>query len=133
MSARVRPIGDKEEGQECAWDADGKSIWQIDRPEIRFGVDNIFGPMDTTRHIYDTALHLLVNKVVAGFNSTIFAYGQTSSGKTYTMQGIPEEPGVITLAVEDVFRAISNCPAREFLCRVSYMEVSVDEGSIWGT
>lgn len=124
----MRPMGEKEEGQEYAWDADGKSIWQIDRPEIRFTVDNIFGPMDTTQHIYDTTLHLLVDKVVAGFNSTVFAYGQTSSGKTHTMQGTPEDLGVITLAVEDVFRAISNCPSREFLCRMSYMEVGAPGG-----
>ena len=41
-----------------------------------------------------------------GINGTIFAYGQTASGKTYTMLGCSSEPGVITLAVEELFQHI---------------------------
>lgn len=44
----------------------------------------------------------------AGINGTIFAYGQTSSGKTHTMIGTPEEPGIIPLAVNDIFDIISD-------------------------
>lgn len=36
---------------------------------------------------------------MGGFNGTVFAYGQTSSGKTHTMMGVPEEPGIVPLAV----------------------------------
>ena len=53
----------------------------------------------------------------------MFAYGQTSSGKTHTMRGTPEEPGITLLAVRDVFGRISSTQDREFLLRVSYMEV----------
>ncbi|KAI8929825.1 P-loop containing nucleoside triphosphate hydrolase protein, partial [Entophlyctis helioformis] len=53
---------------------------------------------------------------------TIFAYGQTSSGKTHTMMGDETEAGVILLAIEHVFRHILQVSA-EFLLRVSYLEI----------
>ncbi|RRT49623.1 hypothetical protein B296_00052282 [Ensete ventricosum] len=58
---------------------------------------------------------------------TAFAYGQTSSGKTFTMSGSEEEPGIIPLAVEDVFRTTKMTTDREFLIRVSYMEIYNEE------
>lgn len=59
-----------------------------------------------------------------GYNGTVFAYGQTSSGKTYTMMGDQESPGVIPRAIEDVFAYIQeNSNQREFLLRVSYLEI----------
>lgn len=67
--------------------------------------------------VFDTIVKPIVDAAVNGFNGTVFAYGQTSSGKTYTMMGTMEEPGVIPLAVEYMFDAISNTPGREFLLR----------------
>ncbi|XP_065281930.1 uncharacterized protein [Dermacentor albipictus] len=58
-----------------------------------------------------------------GFNGTIFAFGQTSSGKTYTMMGNSSQPGLIPLAINAIFDIIQNEPEREFLLRVSYMEI----------
>ena len=62
-------------------------------------------------------------QVVGGFNGTVFAYGQTSSGKTHTMRGSADEPGIIPLAVAEIFDKIHSMQDREFLLRVSYMEV----------
>lgn len=45
-----------------------------------------------------------------GVNGTVFAYGQTSSGKTYTIQGNEREPGIIPLGIEQVFSQIRNVP-----------------------
>jgi centromeric protein E len=58
-----------------------------------------------------------------GINGTIFAYGQTSSGKTFTMKGSSTNPGIIPRALEDVFSIIANTPDREFLLRLSYLEI----------
>lgn len=59
-----------------------------------------------------------------GFNGTVFAYGQTSSGKTHTMHGTADEPGVIPLAVRDVFDAVRRQGSdRDFFIRVSYLEI----------
>lgn len=55
---------------------------------------------------------------------TIFAYGQTSSGKTFTMKGEGKRsPGLIPLAIRDIFNFINQTTNREFLLRVSYMEI----------
>lgn len=49
--------------------------------------------------VYERTTKDIVEKVVGGFNGTVFAYGQTSSGKTHTMMGVPDEPGIVPLAV----------------------------------
>ena len=55
---------------------------------------------------------------------TVFAYGQTSSGKTFTMMGTQENPGVIPQAIRDVFAYIQKTKdKREFLLRVAYLEI----------
>ncbi|KAI8592880.1 P-loop containing nucleoside triphosphate hydrolase protein [Geranomyces variabilis] len=63
-------------------------------------------------------------RIHQGINGTVFAYGQTASGKTYSMMGVNEEPGVIPQAVEDIFTFIREQSGdREFLLRVSYLEI----------
>lgn len=52
-----------------------------------------------------------------GFNSTIFAYGQTSSGKTHTMLGSETSPGIMQIAVEEIFSIIMNNSDRKYLIR----------------
>ncbi|KAL8206873.1 UNVERIFIED_CONTAM: hypothetical protein K2H54_032855 [Gekko kuhli] len=54
---------------------------------------------------------------------TIFAYGQTASGKTHTILGTKRAPGILPMAIEDVFKTICGVPDREFLLRISYMEI----------
>uniref|UniRef100_A0A3Q0RU14 Kinesin motor domain-containing protein n=1 Tax=Amphilophus citrinellus TaxID=61819 RepID=A0A3Q0RU14_AMPCI len=82
--------------------------------------DRVFTADETTSQLYNDIAKPLVVSTVEGYNGTIFAYGQTSSGKTFTMMGSERTPGVIPLAVEDVFQTIKN---KEFLLRVSYMEI----------
>jgi centromeric protein E len=57
--------------------------------------------------VYDASVKKIVRKAVNGYNATVFAYGQTSSGKTHTMRGHAEEAGVIPLAVTDLFEEMS--------------------------
>uniref|UniRef100_A0A3P9C3X0 Kinesin motor domain-containing protein n=2 Tax=Haplochromini TaxID=319058 RepID=A0A3P9C3X0_9CICH len=85
--------------------------------------DRVFAADETTSQLYNGIAKPLVVSTVEGYNGTIFAYGQTSSGKTFTMMGTSRTPGVIPQAVEDVFQSIKNFPKKEFLLRVSYMEI----------
>jgi centromeric protein E len=64
-----------------------------------------------------------VSSVVNGINGTIFAYGQTSSGKTHTMQGGGDSIGVLQLAAEEIFSLIEANDSREYILRVAYMEI----------
>ncbi|KAG0318073.1 hypothetical protein BG000_004353, partial [Podila horticola] len=73
--------------------------------------------------IYNTSVKSLVQSAMEGYNGTVFAYGQTSSGKTYTMSGTQQEPGITPRAVDDIFKHIRENSDREFLLRVSYIEI----------
>ena len=86
-------------------------------------LDNVFTAASKTSEVFDATTRGIIESVVGGFNGTVFAYGQTASGKTHTMQGTAAEPGIIPLAVRDVFTRIDHSEGREFLVRVSYLEI----------
>ncbi|KXN83381.1 Kinesin-related protein 11 [Leucoagaricus sp. SymC.cos] len=73
--------------------------------------------------IYTTIARSHVHAAMEGYNAVIFAYGQTASGKTYTLSGNEEEPGIIPRAMRDVFGFIRQTPTREYLLRCSYLEI----------
>nr|XP_061836796.1 centromere-associated protein E-like isoform X2 [Nerophis lumbriciformis] len=134
VCVRVRPTIEREESVDSDttepvqlfWKADKKSIYQIDdgNSTKSFSFDRVFTAEQTTDQLYQAIAKPLVVSTVEGYNGTIFAYGQTSSGKTFTMMGSGHAPGVIPMAVEDVFQTIKkNCPNKKFLLRVSYMEI----------
>lgn len=66
-----------------------------------------------------------IHRIQTPLPRQIFAYGQTSSGKTYTMVGDDEEgeEGVLQLAARHIFQLIAACPDRDFLLRVSFVEI----------
>ncbi|KAF3442671.1 hypothetical protein FNV43_RR16587 [Rhamnella rubrinervis] len=126
VTVRFRPLSPREirQGEEIAWYADGETIVRNEHnPSIAYAYDRVFGPTTTTRHVYDVAAQHVVSGAMEGVNGTIFAYGVTSSGKTHTMHGDQRSPGIIPLAVKDAFSIIQETPNREFLLRVSYLEI----------
>jgi centromeric protein E len=76
-----------------------------------------------TSQIYKSVVSEIVQSTVDGYNGCIFAYGQTSSGKTFTMTGSRSSPGVIPLAASEVFSHVRKYPEREFFFRLSYIEI----------
>ncbi|KAJ9181209.1 hypothetical protein P3X46_009362 [Hevea brasiliensis] len=126
VTVRFRPLSPREirQGEEIAWYADGETIVRNEHnPSTAYAYDRVFGPTTTTRHVYDVAAQHVVSGSMEGINGTIFAYGVTSSGKTHTMHGDQRSPGIIPLAVKDAFSIIQETPNREFLLRVSYLEI----------
>lgn len=85
--------------------------------------DNVFTTNDKNARVYDAAGKRLVRRVMEGYHGTVFAYGMTGTGKTYSMQGTATSPGMIPLAITDIFSFIRETPQREFLLRVSYLEI----------
>lgn len=68
----------------------------------------------------------LVQGVLEGYNGTVFAYGQTGCGKSFTMQGIPNPPtqrGIIPRSFEHIFEAIDSCENMKYLVHASYLEI----------
>ncbi|TYI65276.1 hypothetical protein E1A91_D09G146400v1 [Gossypium mustelinum] len=126
VTVRFRPLSPRElrQGEEIAWYADGETIVRNEHNQTTaYAYDRVFAPTTTTRQVYDVSAQHVVSGAMEGINGTIFAYGMTSSGKTHTMHGDQRSPGIIPLAVKDAFSIIQETPNREFLLRVSYLEI----------
>uniref|UniRef100_H3DP79 Kinesin-like protein n=1 Tax=Tetraodon nigroviridis TaxID=99883 RepID=H3DP79_TETNG len=100
-------------------------------PRKTFTFDAVYDAGSKQRELYDESVRPLVDSVLAGFNGTIFAYGQTGTGKTYTMQGAwadPERRGVIPNAFDHVFTHISRSQSdKQYLVGASYLEIYLEE------
>ncbi|XP_021738693.1 kinesin-like protein KIN-7D, mitochondrial [Chenopodium quinoa] len=127
VTVRFRPMSDREyqRGDEVSWYPDGdKTVRSEYSPATcAYAFDKVFGPNANTEEVYDVAARPVVKAAMDGVNGTVFAYGVTSSGKTHTMHGDQDCPGIIPLAIKDVFSIIQETPGREFLLRVSYLEI----------
>uniref|UniRef100_A0A8C6UDU1 Kinesin-like protein n=1 Tax=Neogobius melanostomus TaxID=47308 RepID=A0A8C6UDU1_9GOBI len=93
--------------------------------------DRVFGSSTTQVQFYNAVAQKIVKDVLEGYNGTIFAYGQTSSGKTHTMEGKLHDPdmmGIIPRIVEDIFNHIYSMDENlEFHIKVSYFEIYLDK------
>ncbi len=98
-------------------------FWQRFERFSFFLADRVFGTAATTDEVYKAMAQQVIDDAMRGVNGTVFAYGQTASGKTHTMRGTEEAPGIVPLAIRQVFDRIRECPDQEFLLRVSYLEI----------
>ncbi|KAK1156113.1 kinesin-like protein KIF3B [Acipenser oxyrinchus oxyrinchus] len=95
-----------------------------------FTFDSVYDWNSKQLELYDETFRPLVDSVLLGFNGTIFAYGQTGTGKTYTMEGVrndPERKGVIPNSFEHIFTHISRSQNQQYLVRASYLEIYQEE------
>ncbi|XP_047305492.1 centromere-associated protein E isoform X9 [Homo sapiens] len=126
VCVRVRPLNSREESlgetAQVYWKTDNNVIYQVDGSKS-FNFDRVFHGNETTKNVYEEIAAPIIDSAIQGYNGTIFAYGQTASGKTYTMMGSEDHLGVIPRAIHDIFQKIKKFPDREFLLRVSYMEI----------
>ena len=99
-----------------------------------FTYDKIF-PMNTSQiQLYEEAASGIVDSVLEGYNGTIFAYGQTGTGKTYTMEGPddvsnPNDIGINPRAFKHIFDHIDTSKDIEYLVRVSFIQIYLDKVS----
>jgi hypothetical protein len=109
-----------------------------DKPMKEFSFDNVFGPEDNQQKVYDTGVRKLIDKCLQGYNGCIFVYGQTASGKTYTMTGNKETEagkGVIFRAIDHIVKHIKENHEKigenamgeetqlEYSVKASYLEI----------
>ncbi len=80
-------------------------------------------PSTQTLTIFDEVVRRLVTSAVQGINATVLAYGQTASGKTFTVRGNESSLGLIPLSIVEVFREIANNKERDFKVKVSFLEL----------
>ncbi|KAK4481559.1 hypothetical protein RD792_012461 [Penstemon davidsonii] len=128
VAVRVRPSANEESVIGSHWNVESNriSLHKSDGTPISgisFAFDHLFDQECSNAKVYELLTKDIIHAAVEGFNGTAFAYGQTSSGKTFTMNGSENDPGIINRAVRDIFAKIQLTSDREFLIRVSYMEI----------
>ncbi|XP_060843483.1 osmotic avoidance abnormal protein 3 isoform X2 [Rhopalosiphum padi] len=99
-------------------------------PPKTFTFDGVYGPDSNTEQIYNDIAYPFVEGILEGYNCTVFAYGQTGCGKSFSMQGVdspPNQRGIIPRAFEHVFEAISVTDDVKFLVLASYIEIYNEE------
>ncbi|XP_070786466.1 kinesin heavy chain-like [Enoplosus armatus] len=93
--------------------------------------DRVLPPNTSQEQVYDQCAKQIVKDVLGGYNGTIFAYGQTSSGKTHTMEGKLHDHqlmGIIPRIAHDIFDHIYSMDENlEFHIKVSYFEIYLDK------
>ncbi|EYU40392.1 hypothetical protein MIMGU_mgv1a001117mg [Erythranthe guttata] len=123
---RLRPLSEKEiaRNEVADWECiNSTTILYRNSLQERSGLptaysfDRVFRGDSQTREVYDEGIKEIALSVVDGVNSTVFAYGQTSSGKTYTMNGITE------YTVTDIYEYVQRHEERAFVMKFSAMEI----------
>ncbi|XP_010279346.1 PREDICTED: kinesin-like protein NACK1 [Nelumbo nucifera] len=125
VTVRLRPLSKREQSlkDQVAWECidDHTIVYKPPSQErsitsASYTFDKVFGPVSLTEAVYEGVKNVALSALM-GINATIFAYGQTSSGKTYTMRGITEK------AVKDIYNHIMNTPERDFTIKISGLEI----------
>ncbi|KDP46700.1 hypothetical protein JCGZ_06488 [Jatropha curcas] len=128
VSVRLRPLNEKETARNDVsdWECinentiiyrNNLSVSERSMYPTAYTFDRVFRPDCSTRQVYEEGAKEVALAVVSGINSSIFAYGQTSSGKTYTMSGITE------YTVADIYDYANKHKEREFILKFSAMEI----------
>ena len=97
-----------------------------EKNQYSFNFDRIFPPSSTQEDIYSFGVKDIIDSVLDGYNGTVLAYGQTSSGKTYTMHGEMDSihtQGIIPRMINHVFNYIHEQEGTEFMIKVSMIEI----------
>jgi kinesin family protein 18/19 len=139
VAVRVRPLLKKEREQGCKniiRVLDRKVVVLLDpgvhsddvlrakrNREKRYAFDYAFDTLTSQEEIYDNTTGFLLNGVLNGYNATVFAYGATGSGKTYTMLGSDNQPGLIFLTLYNLFYKISLLEDKKYRVLLSYIEI----------
>lgn len=137
--SRFRPLNDKEQQVSqnfCVNFVNSMTVSIASNYEntdpLKFTFDRVFPPNESQQNVYEIAAKPIVDAVMQGFNGTVLAYGQTSSGKTFTMAGPDFEDyelmGIIPRMVSTVFDNICSADEHvEFSVKVAYCEIYLEK------
>ena len=136
VSVRCRPMNQKEknEGYQTCVDVDSDrgevNVQLVNTPKRTFWYDKAYGMDSTQEQVFQETAMPIVESVVQGYNGTIFAYGQTGTGKTFTMEGDFEtdiNKGIIPRSFDLMFNIIKTTYNTNFLIQCSYLELYNEE------
>ncbi|KAK6748311.1 hypothetical protein RB195_001123 [Necator americanus] len=118
--ARIRPgFGD---GQ-VEWVKNGeRNVMRRDGSET-YTFDDVFDQLCTNEELYGSVMSGIVDSALAGFNTTVCAYGQSGAGKTHTLTGSECEDGIVQNTFCALLETISKSSDRKYMLRISYLEI----------
>lgn len=94
------------------------------KKDISFAFDKVFGNESTNLEVFANSTKSLITTLMDGYNCSVFAYGATGAGKTFTMIGNPDSPGITYLTMKDLFKRKEELSGeREFELMLTYIEV----------
>ncbi len=91
--------------------------------EKHYAFDYSFDDNATQEEIYEKSVKQFIDRVIMGYNSTMFAYGATGAGKTYTMLGTAENPGIIPKVIAQLLECVTNDKDSMYQIKLSFLEV----------
>lgn len=117
------------------------------KAELKFDFDYIFSDLSTQEEVYAIVGQPLIEEILKGYNATVFAYGQSGSGKTTTMTGYPQlvdnadllskdnlalwasqaQMGIVPRIIKDLFEAIKSKKEYQYTIQVSYVEIYLEK------
>nr|CAH7741332.1 unnamed protein product [Callosobruchus chinensis] len=134
---RVRPITRTEEEQNVKNIVKCLTHKEILMKEKKYAFDRVFKPAASQIELYVNVVAPLIKDVISGYNCTVFAYGQTGTGKTYTMTGDKcsiiknwkedEDAGIIPRAAHHIFDELDRLKISNYTIKVSYIELYNEE------
>eukprot|EP00927_Polykrikos_kofoidii_P023953 TRINITY_DN21882_c0_g1_i1.p1 TRINITY_DN21882_c0_g1~~TRINITY_DN21882_c0_g1_i1.p1 ORF type:complete len:1567 (-),score=266.22 TRINITY_DN21882_c0_g1_i1:133-4644(-) len=135
VAVRARPLNSMERNlsSKMIFKASGTTLEELEddgyTPSGKtYTYDNVFGPECSNEDVYNGQCKAIVTSALQGYNGTIFAYGQTSSGKTFTLMGdVQTCPGVMPLSISDVFQWVGEHPHIEWEVYVSFISIYNEE------
>ena len=119
---RLKPTKDN---PQSSFSFDSKSITNTKTNEV-FTFDYVISPTQTNKDIFDKLIKQNLTSLLKGINISIFAYGQTSTGKTFTMKGESKSnEGLIPLCIREIFNSLNSSESNitKSLVKVSYAEI----------
>ncbi|XP_076932545.1 kinesin-like protein KIN-8B isoform X2 [Bidens hawaiensis] len=138
VAVKCRPLTERECGRDIVRVYNNKEVVILDpdlskdyldriqnrTKERRYTFDYAFAPDSKNADVYERSISSTISGVVHGLNATVFAYGSTGSGKTYTMVGTEGDPGLMVLSLHTIFNFIKNDKSSDvFEVTCSYLEV----------
>ncbi|XP_031699292.1 kinesin-like protein KIF22 isoform X2 [Anarrhichthys ocellatus] len=133
VAVRLRPYMDtqdeKDEGP-CVKGLDSQNLeiinWRNATETVKYHFDVFHGEQTTQQEVFLSSVKPILSHVLNGQNSSVFAYGPTGAGKTHTMMGSSDQPGVIPRAVREVFKLVKAKDGNEgwdYSISMSYLEI----------
>uniref|UniRef100_A0A669E4L4 Kinesin-like protein n=1 Tax=Oreochromis niloticus TaxID=8128 RepID=A0A669E4L4_ORENI len=133
VAVRLRPYMNKEDEKSegpCVRGLDSQNLeiinWRNATETVKYHFDVFHGEQTTQQEVFLSSVKPILPHILNGQNASVFAYGPTGAGKTHTMLGSSEQPGVIPRAVREVFKLVKakdESDGWDYSIGMSYLEI----------